>query len=110
VEQDRTQEKQPWVTCYLTDILITYIKETKGTHPIDWPSLFRGVDGIEIPSDPERFLTNVSNWVPLAVLRELEVACEKVSGAKDVAYHAAKTYFDRGKNLFLHYLRSSSAF
>ena len=97
MEQDRTQEKQPWVTCYLTDILISYIKETKGSHVIDWPTLFRGVEGLETPADPEPFLTDVNNWVPLPVLRELEIQCEKITAKKDVAYHAAKAYFSPGK-------------
>jgi transcriptional regulator with PAS, ATPase and Fis domain len=42
-------------------------------------------------------LTDVNNWVPLAVLRELEFQCENVTAKKDVAYHAAKAYFRPGK-------------
>ena len=55
------------------------------------------MEGFERPSDPESFLTDANNWAPLAVLRELELQCEKISGKKDVAYHAAKAYFTPGK-------------
>ncbi len=92
------EEKQLWITCYLTDILLTYIQENfKGPHGLDYPALFKGIDGFETPSDPEAFLRDVNNWVPLTVLRELELQCEKISGKKEIAYHAAKAYFIPGK-------------
>ncbi len=98
MEQHRLKENQPWVTCYLTDILRSYIKENQKTKDvIDYPALFRGIEGFETPSNPELYLTDVNNWVPLAVLRELEAQCEKISGRKDIAYHAAKNYFVPGK-------------
>jgi hypothetical protein len=91
-------EKQPWVTCYLTDILLSHVKEAnKGKNVIDYPALFRGIEGFETPADPESFLTDVNNWVPLTVLRDLELQCEKISGRKDIAYHAAKAYFNPDK-------------
>ncbi|OGQ78593.1 MAG: hypothetical protein A3F90_05395 [Deltaproteobacteria bacterium RIFCSPLOWO2_12_FULL_60_19] len=92
------EEKQPWITCYLTDILISYIKEHFAEHRgLDYPALFKAVEGFETPSDPEAFLRDVNNWVPLAVLRDLELQCEKISGNKEIAYHAAKAYFTPGK-------------
>ena len=91
-------EKQPWVTCYLTDMLLVYVKQTMGSIPIDCAALFRSVEGFDVPSNPERFLTDVNNWVPLPVLRELEFQCERISGRKDFAYHAAKAYFDPNKD------------
>jgi DNA-binding NtrC family response regulator len=91
------EDNQPWVTCYLTDILISYMKEEMGVAKLDYPGLFRGSEGFETPPDPEWFLTEVNNWVPLTVLRELEAQCEKISGKKDVAYHAARVYFDPDK-------------
>ena len=92
------EKTQPWITCYLTDILLEYVKETvEDKSAIDYPSLFKGIEGFEIPPHPEAFLTDVNNWVPLSVLRELEIQCEKISGKKDIAYHAAKAYFTPGK-------------
>jgi len=88
---------QPWVTCYLTDMLLAYMRETTRSIPIDCAALFRVVEGFEAPPNPEVFLTDVSNWVPLAVLRELELQGERVSGRKDFAYHAARAYFQPGK-------------
>jgi hypothetical protein len=79
------EEKQPWVTCYLTEERLDYL------------ALFRGFENFETPSDPKLYLSDVGNWVPLSVLRELELQCEQISGKKDVAYHAAKTYFAPGR-------------
>jgi DNA-binding NtrC family response regulator len=88
-------ERIPWITCYLTDILISYVRDHASANraKIDYPALFRDARVIETPANPEAFLTDVNNWVPLSVLRALEIQCERISGAKDVAYHAAKAYF-----------------
>lgn len=92
------EEKQPWATCLFTDILLSYLEESGvGDKTIDYSSLFSGVEGIEIPLDPKSFLKDVNNWAPLLVYRELLSQCEKISGKKDVAYHAARAYFDPGK-------------
>jgi hypothetical protein len=91
-------EKQPWVTCYLTDILLSHIRETlRDRARIEYSALFRDAEGLDIPADAETFLTDVNNWVPLSVLRELEVQCERLSGSKEIAYHAAKAYFTPDK-------------
>jgi hypothetical protein len=37
---------------------------------LDYPALFRGAEGFDIPSDLESYLSDVDNWVPLSVLRE----------------------------------------
>jgi two-component system response regulator HydG len=98
MEQEMVEGKQPWVTCFLTDILISYIEETlQGSAGIDYPSLFGGAEGFQIPSDARPFLKDISNWVPLPVLRELLSQCEKISGKKDIAYQATKAYFDPRK-------------
>ena len=98
MNQKTREETQPWVTCFLTDILISYVEETlKGKTGIDYPSLFRGIEGFETPSDPESFLKDGNNWVPLPIIRELLWQCEKISGRKDVAYHAARAYFEHGE-------------
>jgi len=91
-------ERQPWITCYLTDILLSHIREAFGKgSEIDYPALFRGLEGFEVPADPESFLTDANHWVPLSVLRELQLQCERLSESKDFAYHAAKAYFFPGK-------------
>jgi transcriptional regulator with PAS, ATPase and Fis domain len=98
MESSSSGDKQPWVTCYLSDILLSYVQElpqAKGA--IDYSALFRDSEGFETPTDPESFLADVNNWVPLSVLRELEIQCERISGKKDVAYHAARAYFTPGK-------------
>ncbi len=98
MEKTKLEEIQPWITCHLTEILLEYIKETNpGKDVIDYDSLFSGVEGFERPSDPESFLTDANNWAPLSVLRHLALQCERISGKKDVAYHAAKAYFTPGK-------------
>ena len=42
-----------------------------------------------------------NNWVPLAVLRELLHQCERLTGRKDVAYLAARAYFEHGQDELL---------
>src|SRR6266498_1984195 len=88
-------ENEPWVTCFLTHILITYIEEAfQGKGAIDYPGLFEGAEGFDTPSDPEIFLREGDNWVPLSVFTKLLAQCEKISAQKDVSYHAAKSFFD----------------
>jgi hypothetical protein len=89
---------QPWITCYLTDMLLSYVRESLHKEgQIDYAALFRGSEGIDMPSNPRDFLSDVENWIPLSVLRELELQCEKISDRKDIVYHAAKAYFMPGK-------------
>ncbi len=89
---------KPWVTCFLTNILLSYMDETYGDNQvIDCPSLFRGIEGLETPSDPQSFLKDVTNWVPLIVLRDLLFQCERTSGRKDIAHHAGRAYFEHDK-------------
>lgn len=98
MKTDLAEEKQPWVSCFLTDILLSHLEETlRGKTGIDYASLFREAEGFETPADPESFLKDIDNWVPLAILRKLLWQCERISGKKDIAYHAAKAYFDPRK-------------
>jgi DNA-binding NtrC family response regulator len=93
-------EKQPWITCYVTDILLSYLREVlHSENQINYPALFRGIEGLATPADPKSFLADVKNWVPLSVLRELEIQCENISGNKAITYHAAKAYFTPGRKL-----------
>jgi two-component system response regulator AtoC len=79
-------------------MLLSYVRESLHKEAeIDGAILFRDIEGIDRPSNAQAFLTDVSNWVPLSVLRQLELQCEKISGRKDIAYHAAKAYFLPGK-------------
>ncbi len=92
------EEQQPWVTCFLTNILLTYVEQTvRGKKVIDFPSLFSTAEGFEAPADPRSYLKDVNKWVPLTVLWELHSQCEEISGNKDIAYHAARAYFDPRK-------------
>src|SRR5262245_4187295 len=91
-------EKQPWITCYVTDMLLSYLREAlHSENQIDYAALFRGLEGFEAPIDPKSYLADVKNWIPLSVLRELEAQCERISGCKEVAYLAAKAYFAPGR-------------
>ena len=91
-------EKQRWVTCLLSDMLLSHLKSEIGAGAaIDYAALFAAADGFETPADPAAFLSEPANWVPLAVLRDLEAQCESLTGKKDFAYHAAKDYFAPGK-------------
>ena len=92
------EEKQPWVTCLLTDILLSYMEEKLGgLDHIDFPSLFQGLEGFEVPAQPEVFLRETHNYVPLQVVRALRVQCGRLSGERDLGYHAARAYFDPTK-------------
>jgi two-component system, NtrC family, response regulator HydG len=94
---------QPWVSCYLTDLLLTYLERHHPAARIDYPALLQGVEGFEPSVDPPGVLRDVRSWVPLGVLRGLIAQAERITGRKDVAYHAARDYFehDRGDLLSL---------
>ncbi len=99
--EDKNEVEQPWCSCFLPNILARYMEKTMtGKTGIDYPGLFRDIEGIEAPSDPESFVKDVTNWVPLSVLRDLLLQCERISGRKDIAYHAARDYFDPSKKQF----------
>jgi DNA-binding NtrC family response regulator len=88
------ESPQPWVTCFLTEVLLAYLEERHPKASIDYPALFRHAEGFVAPPDPAAFLRHGTNWVPLAVLRELIGQCERLTGRKDVAYVAARAYFE----------------
>ncbi len=102
MERETGEGKQPWGTCFLTDILISYVEETlTGNSGIDYPGLFQGAQGFQIPPDPRLFLKDIGNWVSLPILRQLLSQREKISGKKGIAYHATRAYFDPRKKDFL---------
>jgi hypothetical protein len=81
------EEKQPWVTRYLIDMLLSFVGEAlEAERRLDYPALFRGAEDLDIPSNLKSYLSDVDHWVPLSVLRELESQCEEISGKKNVAY------------------------
>jgi transcriptional regulator with PAS, ATPase and Fis domain len=92
------EEKQAWTTCLFTDILLSHLDEIVGpTQDVDYPALFQGLEGIEIPTNPDSFFRDVTNWVPLSALRELMLQCERISAKRDFSYHAGRAYFAPGK-------------
>ena len=95
---DAAEEKQPWACCLLTGILIAYIREqAKGKDGLDYARLFQDAEGLEVPANPEAFLRDDNNWVPVRVLREVLHQGEVLTGQKDFAYHAARSYFRPGR-------------
>jgi transcriptional regulator with PAS, ATPase and Fis domain len=99
--EDKSEVQQSWCSCFLPNILVRYMEKTMNWKTsIDYPGLFREIEGVEVPSDPESFVKDVTNWVPLSALRELLLQCERISGRKDIAYHAARDYFDPCKKQF----------
>ena len=95
---EKVDEKQPWANCLLADLLISHLEDTvPGPAGLDYAAIFRGIQGFETPPDPRAFLKDVNNWVPLPILRDLSGECERLSGRKDFAYHAARAYFDPAK-------------
>jgi two-component system, NtrC family, response regulator AtoC len=92
------EEKQAWITCYLTDMLLSYVRDhLQQEERIDYPALYRAIEGFDVPANPKSFLADTRNWIPLSVLRELELQCELISGRKDIAYYAARDYFAPGR-------------
>jgi len=94
----RGDDGQPWVSCFLTGILISHLEErVRPPADPDYAELFRQVDGLEPPPDPRQFLREATNWIPLAILRRLVAQCERLSETKDFAYQAGKAFFDPGQ-------------
>ena len=95
-------DEQPWVSCFLSDILINHLEEVvRKPLQIDYAELFRQVEGFEPPPDPGQFLRQPTNWVPLVIFRRLAAQCERLSGSKDFAYQAGKAFFDPGRQELL---------
>jgi len=94
----RGDDGQPWVSCFLTAILISHLEEVvRRPSDVDYTELFRQIEGFDPPPDPRQFLCEATNWVPLAILRRLAAQCERLSETKDFAYQAGRAYFDPGR-------------
>ena len=84
----------PWVTCFLTGMVIRYLDSLSGIDDrLDYRRVMGVVEGFDHIRDPKAFLLDPNNWVPHAVLRELIHRSEEASGRKDVTYRAALAYF-----------------
>ena len=84
----------PWVTCFLTGMVIRHLDSLPGIGDrIDYHRVMGVVEGFDHIRDPKAFLLDPNNWVPHVVLRELIHRSEEASGRKDVTYRAALAYF-----------------
>ncbi|MEK7306100.1 MAG: hypothetical protein AAB014_00535, partial [Nitrospirota bacterium] len=93
--------KGPWVTGFLTNLLITYLENhfPGDEAEIDYRKLLTVYEGLENVRVPKEVLKNVNNWVPHEILQETIKICEGISGDKRVTYNAAVEYFDRSKKM-----------
>jgi sigma-54 interacting transcriptional regulator len=84
----------PWVTCFLTSMVIRFFD---GCVPVgeavDYHRVMGVVEGFGDIRDPKAFLLDANNWVPEGVLRELIRRTELASGRKDLPYRAALAHF-----------------
>jgi transcriptional regulator with PAS, ATPase and Fis domain len=84
----------PWVTCFLTGMVIRYLDGLDGTAGrMDYHRVMGVAEGFDHIRDPKAFLLDTNNWVPQAVLRELIRRSEEASGSKDVTYRASLAFF-----------------
>src|SRR2546425_639016 len=84
----------PWVTCFLTGMVIRHLDSLPGMDDhLDYHRVMGGGEGFDHIRDPKAFLLDPNNWVPHVVLRELIHHSEEASGCKDVTYRAALAYF-----------------
>ena len=84
----------PWVTCFLTGMVIRHLDSLPGMDDrLDYHRVMGVVEGFDHIRDPKAFLLDPNNWVPHVVLRELIHHSEVASGCKDVTYRAALAYF-----------------
>jgi two-component system, NtrC family, response regulator len=91
------QSQAEWATGFLTQLLLQHLKNHYPAQmkKIDPRSFFTGIEGYESIKDPQTILMDRHAWIPEEVLRELLRTAERVTGRKDIAYHAAIDYFTR---------------
>src|SRR2546425_379447 len=84
----------PWVTCFLTSMMIRYLDGLDGVGArMDYHRIMGVVEGSDHIRDPKAFLLDPNNWVPQPILRELIRHSEEASGKKDVTYLAPLSFF-----------------
>ena len=84
----------PWVTCFLTGMVIRYLDGLDGAAGrMDYHRVMGVAEGFDHIRDPKAFLLDTNNWIPHAVLRELIRRSEEASGSKEVTYRASLAFF-----------------
>jgi len=84
----------PWVTCFLTGMVIRYLDGLDGAAGrMDYHRVMGATEGFDHIRDPKAFLLDTNNWIPHAVLRELIRRSEEASGSKEVTYRASLAFF-----------------
>ncbi len=86
----------PWTACLLTTMLIEHLEEAcpEAAAAIDYAEILQAADFAHEVPDARAFLTDLNNWVPHRVLRELVRQCVRVTENPDFPYHAARAYFE----------------
>ena len=89
-----------WATGFLTQLILRHLRKHYPTQTADInPRLFfSAVEGNELLRNPHALLTDSHAYIPEEVLREVLSVAERITGQKDVAYHAALEYFDQSGN------------
>jgi hypothetical protein len=84
----------PWVTCFLTSMVIRYLDSLDGAGGrMDYHRIMGVVEGFDHIQDPKAFLLDPNNWIPQPILRELIRHSEEASRKKDVTYLAPLAFF-----------------
>ena len=90
------QLKTPWVTGFLSNILINYLERHYPSieRQIDYTRIINTDGGFHLPHDAKAFLRDCNRWFPHIFLKELIRVGENLTRRKDLAYLATLDYFD----------------
>ena len=94
------QSQSAWASGFLSQIVLQYLRKQYPvqSEKLDPRSFFSVIEGSEYLKDPGSLLSDRHAYFPEEVLRELLRTSERISGKKDIAYHAAISYFsDSGR-------------
>ncbi|MEE9614421.1 MAG: sigma-54 dependent transcriptional regulator [Thermodesulfobacteriota bacterium] len=89
--------ESPWTSCFLTRMIILHLEKTGKDTDVDYSGILESVAPSAAIEDPKTFLKDHNNWIPHHVLKKLVRAAERATGRKDVAYLAARDYFEPGR-------------
>ncbi|MFQ5328420.1 MAG: sigma-54 interaction domain-containing protein [Thermodesulfobacteriota bacterium] len=87
------EHETPWVSCFLTRMIILHLEESGEDSAIDYQAILHGSDSPNRADDPKGFLKDYNNWVPHHALVRLIQAAEEATGSKEVTYLAGRSYF-----------------
>ncbi|NOS35590.1 MAG: AAA domain-containing protein [Deltaproteobacteria bacterium] len=87
------EHETPWVSCFLTRMVILHLEETGEDSAIDYQAILHGSNPSNRIDDPKGFLKDYNNWVPHHILVNLIQAAEEAAGSKEVTYLAGRNYF-----------------